>query len=345
MFSCYRERVQAFWKWFEANEPKLADYVDNMKNYDADEVVAFFSEGLNIAIDGCTFNVGGDREVTITPEGSYVMAFLTTYLVNSMPSKLKENWNFFPWKTSFTGGALRMHDKDITAEDILVSVEEEDGRFGIEFYNDTLAEIDENQAYQIFYMMLDLSLGENISMGFINWVDKAEAKKDGMIPLSELRQYISDHHAEPVDDDYSPTDRWITYSGKPSQDADLLRYDIIAGHSCLRPLLEDYYSDEDAAYELFKQNGVKAAFLAIERPEGENYREIIDAFADKIEEELLGLAGSGSEIGVLIGGATGEEYSYVDLLIYDEAVFSKALSSFLTNSDLQVQYCDFVARG
>ena len=58
----FKQRTADFWQWFEENEAKLEDYIANIRNISSEsvqEVIDFVAEGLNIAIDGCLFELGG----------------------------------------------------------------------------------------------------------------------------------------------------------------------------------------------------------------------------------------------------------------------------------------------
>ena len=339
----YRQRVADYWKWFDENQEKLADYIDNIQNYDADAMVGFFSKGLSIAMENGAFNLGGARELNLTPEGDQLTLFLTTYLCKSIPDKYKDTWTYTPWKSAAPGMSLSLGDVSLSADDILVSVEEDNGKFGIEFYNKTLNEIDENQAYNIYYIIMDLSLGENIAMGFINWVDKADEPKDGMIKLSELRQYMNDNTENGIADDYNPIRSYFGYGGDPVPN-EKPRYDIIAGFSSMLPVLRSYYNDETEAYDYLASNGAKAVFIAFPRTSEDHNidLELRTTIAERLEEEVLGIE-EGKEIGVLVGQAVGAERCYIDLLLYDEEEFMSKACAVLKDFDIEAKIYDFVS--
>jgi tetrahydromethanopterin S-methyltransferase subunit G len=105
----------------------------------------------------------------------------------------------------------------------------------------------------------------------------------------------------------------------------LARHDLIAGFTRLPDLLEDYYAVAGSPlYERLADNGVWAVFLSLPRTHPEEYRRDLDLrneIADRLEDEILGEAGSGREIGIVLGQAIGLDFCYIDLLLYDERSF------------------------
>lgn len=325
----YCERVRDFWMWFSENEEKLSEYVENVGKHDSEEIIGFLDEGLGRAIRDCRFETGGDFELSLASEGNLAMMFLTNYLVANMPEPFWEKWNFNPWKPAMPGAQIRIHDVLIGADDILLEVRpsEESMRFDLRFYNETLATLEEEQAYHIFYLVLEMTLGENICMGYVGFVEMAETKGSTMITLSELWDFMEKKLGEVetlLDENYNPCSTYSGYSMEPSENPNP-RFDIIAGFTGLPGLLDEYYEAEDRPiFDLFEENGAKVAFITMHRLYPEDHKqdlELRSLIADRLEAEVLGEAGSGEEIGVILGQAVGLTHVYIDLLLYDEKAF------------------------
>lgn len=344
----YKQRVKNFWEWFSENEEKLAEMIQNIKEYDAQDIITPLSEGLNIAIEDCVFETGGSLEINLSANGSIPMIMLTYYLVKNMPEKYIGKWTFTPWKQSMPQMALQIGDTRMSAADILVDVNYNEGKFNLEFYNGTLAGMDENQAYHIFFLVLDLTLGENISIGFTGAVHKAENQADSMISLSELLGHIQktlEENEREIPEDYNPSSNYFAYSMTPDEDAGMEldpRFDIIAGFTRMNALLNDFYDNESTTFDMFEENGAKAAYITIARTDEDHNADldIRNEITDKIEE-ALGLDGSGEELGAVAGQAIGINNTYIDLLLYDEFAFMEKLIEILDDYSLEISVYDF----
>lgn len=352
----YKGRVENFWEWFTQNEAKLEHYINNLRENgsgNAQEVVDFLASGLNLAIDNCMFETGGDLEVSLASEGDLGVMFLTSYLVRAMPEKFRSKWKFTPWKPSFAGGEMQIHGKRLGPEDIWLAPEldEEGGRFDISFYNKELCDLDEeNQAYHIFFMLLEMVLGENVCMRYVGDVQMLQSLPESLetplIPLSELTEHMKkalsggEHE---FDHGINPCLSYSSYGLDPDEDS-RIRYDIVAGFSRLTQLLDDYYNDEESpTFDMLAQNGAKAVFIAMPRTSEDHNMDLTlrNQIADRLEDEVLGSEETGREIGVLIGQAIGVDNCYIDLLLYDEQAFLAAAPTVLKDYDVQISFYDF----
>lgn len=345
----YCERVKDFWNWFADHENRLSEYIGNIKAHDSEEVIGFLREGINRAIRNCNFETGGDFEISFALEGCLALTFLTTFLVGNMPEHYKEKWHFHPWKSAMSGTQLHIHDVFLSAEDLWVLPEknEEGRRFNLLFYNETLTTIEEEQAYQIFYLLLEMTLGENICMGYLGFAEMAEAREEAMIRLSDLHAFMVktlEDHEDSLEEDHNPCLSYSGYSMEPSENAHP-RFDIIAGFTSLPGLLDEYYENETRpVFDFFKENGAKVAFITMHRNHPDDHNpdlELRNTIADRLETEILGEPGSGKEIGVILGQAIGLTHSYIDLLLYDENLFLERVGQVLQNFEETFFFYDY----
>ncbi|MBW5411114.1 tetratricopeptide repeat protein, partial [Brachyspira hampsonii] len=109
----FEERVNRFWKWFEENEEKISDFIDNRYKFSSDEMIEFVSNGVSLISDNLQFNFGGNYEFTFTVEGKEYLFYLTPRIVDAMPDKLKSKWKFFPYmpKQDITNSNFKMYNK------------------------------------------------------------------------------------------------------------------------------------------------------------------------------------------------------------------------------------------
>ena len=342
----FTSRVADFWAWFEANEQQLEKYLANLRNYDRGEVTGFLAAGLNRAIDDVTFETGGNHEVNLSPEGSLTLCFLTTYLVGAMPEKFRSKWLFTPWKTPAPKGfAVGMFGKTVSPGDVLARVfKDEESGFGVAFHSPAMAELGENEQYQLFYILLEATLGENICLAHISMVLMAEGPEPDMVPLPALPGAIRElAAAEGRELQENPCLSITAYSMEP-EESDEPRFDVVSGFTSLPDLLDSYYGDEDGPVcDLLEENGAKAGFILYDHGE-ENLADALELrgeIAADLEKNVLGAPGSGREIGVLLGQAVGEWNCYIDVLLYDEEAFLAAAPAVLEKYGLDIDFSGF----
>ena len=162
----FEERVDRFWKWFEENEKVISDFIEQKSDMSSDEIIEFISNGVALISNNLQFVFGGNYEFTFTIEGKEYLFYLTPRIVAAMPEKLKSKWKFFPYmqKQDIADSNFRMYNKDLSFKEILVYPEydEDTNFFNLKFYNKKLNELEEDYAYNAFYIMLEHAVGENI---------------------------------------------------------------------------------------------------------------------------------------------------------------------------------------
>lgn len=348
--SSFKARVENFWKWFAENETTLTPYFENPRETDPTPTRELISEGINKVIEDLPFEFGGDFEINFSANGRRELAFLTNYLVKNLPDTLAGRWTVTPLKPAVGPGFhIGMFDKSIGFADVQVGMEPVgNDRFFLRFYNGVLNEMDENNAYFFFFILLDAALGEAISISHIDGVDKAEAAEDGMMPLSELSDAIAAELAkEEKTLNTNPCEYYVGYSGTPDENTDPselpLRHDIIAGFTCQQRLMDEYYSEDHSSFEMYTEAGAKAGFIWYFH-DHEEVRDALDErneITDRIIAEVLGEPDSGQELGLNIGQAMAPTRGYMDFLLYDESAFLQKVGSVLKDYDYTFYYTDY----
>lgn len=320
----FKERVDEFWNWFSENEKRLSDYIDNPDQYSLIEIREFISEGVHLISEDIHFNIGGDYELTFVVEGKTYLFYLLPYLTSRIPKQLTGKWKVFPYMPG-TGGenyGFRMYDKEIQLEDVKVLAVLNDGgnSFTIRFYNEMLGNLDENEAYNAFYIMMEITIGEGLSKFYTDSIEMVTDFENGMYPLTELEQKIKDTvTADGNELIKRPDERYTGYGFEPQENEDL-RYDVISGASSFIDLIDEYYSNSDETLEQLRACGVRAGFIAFPYSEKEDRSELLNlryAIEDQLQNEVFGERGSGNETAIILGGAIGTDSVYIDLLLYD----------------------------
>lgn len=339
-------RVKEFWNWFVENEEKLSGMMNPKSMEEADAFMEFISKGTNLISEDMHFNIGGDHEFTFSVEGWPDLFIIYPYIISCMPECLKGKWKFFPFNPGKVGSfAYRVHDTDVDMGKIMVkaSYDEKRENFNIRYYDKNLCALPEENSDGNFHVILELVLGEGVSFKYVNGIERASGIEEGMIALYGLRQHIEEtvksHGHEFFE---NPKDVYTGYQLTPKE-SDELRFDVIVGSTCLDSIVADYYHGSTEIFDHADGFGVQALYMVFQNGVGEdnilNFRHDLE---DRITEEIL----EPGNLGVITGGATGTEYSYIDLFVYDLRAFVKKVIPLLDEyPEYSFYISDFIRNG
>lgn len=339
-------RVKEFWNWFVENEEKLSGMMNPKSMEEADAFMEFISKGTNLISEDMHFNIGGDHEFTFSVEGWPDLFIIYPYIISCMPECLKGKWKFFPFNPGKVGSfAYRVHNTDVDMGKIMVkaSYDEKRENFNIRYYDKNLCALPEENSDGNFHVILELVLGEGVSFKYVNGIERASGIEEGMIALSGLRQHIEEtvksHGHEFFE---NPKDVYTGYQQTPKE-SDELRFDVIVGSTCLDSIVADYYHGSTEIFDHADGFGVQALYMVFQNGVGEdnilNFRHDLE---DRITEEIL----EPGNLGVITGGATGTEYSYIDLFVYDLRAFVKKVIPLLDEyPEYSFYISDFIRNG
>lgn len=339
-------RVKEFWNWFVENEEKLSGMMCPNSMEEADAFMEFISKGTNLISEDMHFNIGGDHEFTFSVEGWPDLFIIYPYIISCMPECLKGKWKFFPFNPGKVGSfAYRVHDTDVDMGKIMVkaSYDEKRENFNIRYYDKNLCALPEENSDGNFHVILELVLGEGVSFKYVNGIERASGIEEGMIALSGLRQHIEEtvksHGHEFFE---NPKDVYTGYQLTPKE-SDELRFDVIVGSTCLSSIVADYYHGSTEIFDHADGFGVQALYMVFQNGVGEdnilNFRHDLE---DRITEEIL----EPGNLGVITGGATETEYSYIDLFVYDLRAFVKKVIPLLDEyPEYSFYISDFIRNG
>lgn len=338
-------RVKEFWNWFVENEEKLSGMMNPKSMEEADAFMEFISKGTNLISEDMHFNIGGDHEFTFSVEGWPDLFIIYPYIISCMPECLKGKWKFFPFNPGKVGSfAYRVHNTDVDMGKIMVKASyDERENFNIRYYDKNLCALPEENSDGNFHVILELVLGEGVSFKYVNGIERASGIEEGMIALSGLRQHIEEtvksHGHEFFE---NPKDVYTGYQLTPKE-SDELRFDVIVGSTCLDSIVADYYHGSTEIFDHADGFGVQALYMVFQNGVGEdnilNFRHDLE---DRITEEIL----EPGNLGVITGGATGTEYSYIDLFVYDLRAFVKKVIPLLDEyPEYSFYISDFIRNG
>lgn len=339
-------RVKEFWNWFVENEEKLSGMMNPKSMEEADAFMEFISKGTNLISEDMHFNIGGDHEFTFSVEGWPDLFIIYPYIISCMPECLKGKWKFFPFNPGKVGSfAYRVHNTDVDMGKIMVkaSYDEKRENFNIRYYDKNLCALPEENSDGNFHVILELVLGEGVSFKYVNGIERASGIEEGMIALSGLRQHIEEtvkSHGHEFFENLK--DVYTGYQLTPKE-SDELRFDVIVGSTCLDSIVADYYHGSTEIFDHADGFGVQALYMVFQNGVGEdnilNFRHDLE---DRITEEIL----EPGNLGVITGGATGTEYSYIDLFVYDLRAFVKKVIPLLDEyPEYSFYISDFIRNG
>lgn len=204
--------------------------------------------------------------------------------------------------------------------------------------------LDDNQRYAIFFILLDLNIGEvntMLNIGFIDFVETTPIGKPFVLP-NELKATIEKLFS---DNEWtlnlSPLELYFAYRLQPEEkDNYAIREDVMIGSTCCIPIINDFMNQKDDIFLDSYQDGVTFGFIfydnrKIDSSEVVNFRAGIE---DKINELSMS-----KSVGQVLGGATGKKNSYLDFVIYDLDAFLEIAKSVFKEYDLEeVSYANFV---
>ena len=349
---CFAARVEAFWRWFEANESTLSELCENRETMqDVNKGLAFIEKGASIIGPDAKFNIGGDHEFTFSVHGEDYLFYLYPYLVSRMPGSLKGKWKVYPYNRGHEGANLtfRMYDEDVNFSGVKVKAEYDSDRnaVALTFYHPVFNKLEEKQAYNAFYVMADLALGEAFNYFYVSSVDMADEEQEGMVALTELRQHIT----KQVEDcgkqiKETPKENYTAYNFDPDTDGEFYnsRYDVMSGTTNYPALVRDYYQADMYRSIRLMDFGAKAAYLGFTYNNREEAQAMLDLryeLQERIEKEIFGESEGRPGKGHVLGGAAGTECMYIDLLLFDEKDFIRRMRELVKDYPVNMFLSDF----
>ena len=336
--STFRERVKEFWTWF----PTVADSVaESVESGDASEQLAEFMEAVRERVGGLSWVFGpgeaeGRLSFTVTGEGQKARQLLSHYWLSlgvDVPG-----WDFFCSRQptppdQLAELAVEVAGSDVDVETLMVAteVDEENEVVNIKAWHEAFENIEQEGRFQILFLLLDEALGEygtQTKLGSIEFKHHPDAK-----PLAALPGYLSSLWLEQGWEDLSPLETYSGYQSEPSED--FPRADTIAGYTLLPELVLGFLNS-NGCLEEDPVEGTGAQYLYIQLDgEGADSREDPLEFRTSIEEEIAKRLTGG---GFVVGGATGRDNSYIDLVIFDGSRSLAAIDEAMAEMQINGKY-------
>lgn len=334
----FRERVLEFWKWFPTVAETLADA---LKEDNPSEGLAQFADEVQEKIGGLSWVFGpgesDDRvSFTVTGEGQKARQLLSHFWL-SQASEVP-GWDFYCARQPSSADqlvdlAIEVAGSNVDAETLMVATEVDyDNRVvNIKAWHKAFESIEQEGRFQILYLLLDEALGEygtQTKLGEIEFASDRGAK-----PLGTLPAFLETLWLEQGWEELSPLETYSGYRSEPSTGFE--RADTIAGYTCVPQVVLGFLNNGGLLEENpLEATGAEFLFVTISSGGAESQEDPLQ-FRTAIEEEIARRLMGG---GYVIGGASGTEHSYVDLVIFDGRRSLAAIREALSEMQLDGEY-------
>ncbi|AGN26609.1 tetratricopeptide repeat protein [Candidatus Methanomassiliicoccus intestinalis] len=343
----FSDRVSSFWKWFCDNEAKLSEFSEN--NVCDSEVTAFFSEGTNLITKDIKCFVEKGFKFTFVLNGSSPLYYLLPYLISRAPKNIQNKWDIgisIPKLNRCND--LSVNGIPIKNVKISFNYESESDKFNLYFYSEEFQSIEESEASIIVVDMLKLLFSENLLRLYIDTLSLLRSPTDEMFPMEQMCEKMSNvlklSGKEMIE---NPSDIRVAYAFG-NEYTDKLRHDTLSGLTSLLNSVAEYISDVNNTYMDMENCGAKLVYLFYTWPMEMDEDKIFNLrynFEYYLIDEILGEKGSGREIGIALGSASGSMYEYEDLLIYDMSEFFKRIDRMLKDYQFEFHLAEFCPDG
>jgi len=312
----FKERVTEFWLWYEGVAQSFFDTIEEGNCGDLSEETSGICSRLFPGFDW-VFGPGpeeiGGHSFTLSGNGNKHLQFLTEHWSSKAPDL--PGWTFYPARQPGqfdpeTGLVVDGNDFKFGKIWVTPEIDSEQEKIHLAAWH-PLFEVVEDKKMMVLFLMLDEALGEYGVGSSLGAIEISKDQLANSFPLSELPEFVKQTEADRGWKRYAPTECYTSYKGNPKETA-YLRSDVFAGSTSHFRLVTEYIEAEGNYEDPLENTGAEFVFIALDSkilPKGNeiHFRAEIE---DAIEESLR-------DSGQLIGGASGVDYSYIDLLLFD----------------------------
>ena len=311
-----KQRVAAFWEWYGSVAERFYEEIENKR---CGELQPEVSAKVDVLLPdmGWVFGPGEGGEghsFTLTPEGNAHKRLVAQYWLRCAPQL--PGWTFYgsrqPSELHRGGHSIRIDGKEFGAHEIWLTPQVDADREVVDLmvWHPLFEQIEERLRWTVTFLWLDEALGEDGVSQRIGEIKLGDEKLAGAIPLSELPEFISELERDREWRRIPPHARYFSYQRKNPARGAGLREDILTGTTRHLKLIQDFPMETNPLGKI----GVEYVMVAIPMsllPDGEQV-----AARGEVEDALEAALGR-ERSGEVLGGATGLENAYIDLVLYD----------------------------
>lgn len=343
----FAQRITDGWKKFAAGESELRRLIS--EKADSDDITECCSELLSDAFTDPCYEVGFNGEkydLILSPDKDKYMLYLYQAFKKQAPESVTEHWNILLGRQparSPEDFALGFNGRSYAFSDVTVRIDRDEQGCTVTGYCEQLAQVlkdNSNEAFCVFDILLDMTLGEIVNMRYVDTIDLAEEPFEG-IPLIKLPEEMKKLFGEKEDWDCveSYLDSVTGYEMKPREFAEdeypTPRLDSFIWFSAIPQLMFEYMNNDHRTINKADNDGVATGFIffpvhVFEDDENAKRGEKILNFRDELENYINDKAG---ESVVFVGGASGIDNCYLDFLAWDLKAVLDAAAEFFANQN------------
>lgn len=316
MLPTFAARVRNFWTWFSQNAERMYATIEDKR---CNDLTPEMITQANLLYEDAAWVFGpGENDeghsFTYTGEGDSYRQLLAAYWLRRAPNL--PGWTFYsarqPSETDSVA-KMRLGSMEFNPLEFWITphVDEQEEEIEITVWHPKFPQMEDRSRWLVTYLWLDEILGE---LGTQSWIGEIQLEDNRLADAMPLKEFASFVKATVQQQDWKvsiPGETWATYSGVDPESG-TLRKDIVAGCTSLFTLIqniEDGHIDEDP----LEGTGAELVYVTLPREvltpgqEAESRGVYEDALTAVLEPES----------GEVIGGATGIDHAYIDLLLYD----------------------------
>lgn len=325
------DNIKLFWQRFEDEQDSLLNALKNKDYEKLSEVLDMLNtESYNIS--GAHFFVEDNfeqPEMTFDSGPNKTTQLICQQMKKLAPAAVKKVWiindTLPPLSQKAIEASLRIKDQDYSLFDMTAfyTINQASHSFAVQVYCPGYSLID-NPEYkrEMSIYLVELAVGENVLESYISSVDFLNEPENGMdfCNLTALYEVIMDTVEKEHWKDYkNPLEIYTVF--KPHEDfaSDSLRKDMKMIFTLHPALIEESLGNKgDVQLDLKAKEGEYGYIYYVNPFDNEKDAAFRQELARQIEALLAPL-----HCGKVIGGAIGKSYSYIDLILFDPAMFAK----------------------
>ena len=329
----FKQRVELFWQWFADYADELVRHIDQGQaelteerdpNMESDfgsqsEIAQKVNAVMDKWLPGFNYVFGSESgkgySFTLSPNGDVDLRFLAGYWLAQAP-KL-DGWRFYSSRQPGLDGGftIEIEGANFSTDDVRFGfeVDQEKEVVDVVVWHPDFVEDDDINS-QVAFIFLDEALGEIGTEMWIGKIGLTDTEPENSIVITSLATEVVSLASMHQWEKQTPDKTYTGYSvEKPG--GDYPRSDTIAGATCHFKLVGEFMEREGLlSGDPIAPYGARFVYLAIDAtdfdPDNEVQRR---ADIEEMLNDLLVERGGGR----VLGGATGINHAYIDLLLVD----------------------------
>ena len=341
----FRTRALMAWLTFADQEKEIRSLLGKktkpLKQEEArDRAFKIFSDGIHYFGFSVGFN-GSKYELIFSPLGNSITLLELSFLKQHAPEAVLKHWDIVIGRAATNDNYHMVGDVAISNDELQLWLSEDNGKLKISAYCPKLKGVMANSfkaASKVVEAIIYTAIGEIAYMRYVRELEILdEPKADKHILLCDLQNELSSMGCDlNIDAQQFLETNFDRYTSKVDEEpSKIWRDDIVAGSTCVPELIEGYFNDDESAIDKLHDDGVAAGFIAysLDSFDGDDRTDQIFAFREAFEEYLSqdGL----DDVVKVVGGATGVDFGYVDVLVWDLVPFLDAAKAFFDDSNIE----------